>query len=333
MPAQGRPYHRHDDPEPELPGSDPASAPAGPGGHDPPDRRGRGVPRPARARPARERAAGPQRAMDLPHGRSGRRPRIAGRRPGPVRGRPPPRGASRSDGPRSRRTRRRSSAAWSVSSATTSARSSNGCPLSPRPTRTCRRCGSALHDWVVAWDRRTGHAWIGGRALDGDGRRLARRLDDVHARLTDAGTRRRAGQPESMPAGPLVFHSGPRPSRIRGRRDRRPRAHRARRPVPGQPDPAPRDPVRWRSVAALPAPPDRRPVAVLGVSRPRRRAADRAAAGAPVGVAGAVPVGRCDRRRQDRPDQGHAPARARRAPRTGRSPASSCRAPRIVPRT
>ncbi len=43
----------------------------------------------------------------------------------------------------------------------------------------------ALHDWVVAWDRRTGHAWLGGRALDGDGRRLARRLDGVHARLTD----------------------------------------------------------------------------------------------------------------------------------------------------
>jgi para-aminobenzoate synthetase component 1 len=51
----------------------------------------------------------------------------------------------------------------------------------------------ALHDWVVAWDRRTGHAWIGGRAIDGDTRRLARRLDDVHARLTmpstAAGTR------------------------------------------------------------------------------------------------------------------------------------------------
>jgi para-aminobenzoate synthetase component 1 len=45
----------------------------------------------------------------------------------------------------------------------------------------------ALHDWVVAWDRRTGHAWLGGRALDGDGRRLARRLDDVHARLTTPG--------------------------------------------------------------------------------------------------------------------------------------------------
>src|SRR4051794_15487348 len=41
----------------------------------------------------------------------------------------------------------------------------------------------ALRDWVVAWDRRTGHAWLGGRALDGDGRQLARRLDDVHARL------------------------------------------------------------------------------------------------------------------------------------------------------
>ena len=42
----------------------------------------------------------------------------------------------------------------------------------------------ALHDWIVAWDRQTGHAWLGGRAIDGDGRRLARRLDDVHARLT-----------------------------------------------------------------------------------------------------------------------------------------------------
>ena len=47
----------------------------------------------------------------------------------------------------------------------------------------------ALHDWVVAWDRRTGYAWLGGRALDGDGRRLARRLDDVHARLTTPARR------------------------------------------------------------------------------------------------------------------------------------------------
>ena len=42
----------------------------------------------------------------------------------------------------------------------------------------------ALHDWGVAWDRRTGEAWLAGRAVDGDGRALARRLDDVHARLT-----------------------------------------------------------------------------------------------------------------------------------------------------
>jgi para-aminobenzoate synthetase component I len=60
----------------------------------------------------------------------------------------------------------------------------------------------ALHDWVVAWDRRTGSAWLGGRAVDGDVRRLGRRLDEIHARLTDrvAGTR-------SAEIGPLVFRS------------------------------------------------------------------------------------------------------------------------------
>jgi para-aminobenzoate synthetase component 1 len=46
----------------------------------------------------------------------------------------------------------------------------------------------ALHDWIVAWDRRTGQAWLGGRAMDGDVRRLARRLDEVHARLTTPAT-------------------------------------------------------------------------------------------------------------------------------------------------
>ncbi len=58
----------------------------------------------------------------------------------------------------------------------------------------------ALHDWVVAWDRRSGHAWLGGRALDGDGRRLARRLDEVHARLTTPG-------PGASPAGAIAAGS------------------------------------------------------------------------------------------------------------------------------
>lgn len=65
----------------------------------------------------------------------------------------------------------------------------------------------ALHDWVVAWDRRTGFAWLGGRALDGDGRRLARRLDDVHARLT-APARPPADSVRTEPPVTLSFRSG-----------------------------------------------------------------------------------------------------------------------------
>ena len=41
----------------------------------------------------------------------------------------------------------------------------------------------ALHDWTIAWDRRTGAAWLGGRALDGDAGRLTRRLAGVRDRL------------------------------------------------------------------------------------------------------------------------------------------------------
>jgi para-aminobenzoate synthetase component 1 len=61
----------------------------------------------------------------------------------------------------------------------------------------------ALHDWVIAWDRRTGEAWLGGRATDGDVGRLRRRL---------AAVRERLGRPMSAApdaeVGPFVFRSG-----------------------------------------------------------------------------------------------------------------------------
>ncbi len=40
----------------------------------------------------------------------------------------------------------------------------------------------ALHDWVIAWDRRDGHAWLGGRAVDERIARLDRRLVEVRER-------------------------------------------------------------------------------------------------------------------------------------------------------
>jgi para-aminobenzoate synthetase component 1 len=45
----------------------------------------------------------------------------------------------------------------------------------------------ALHHWAVAWDRRSGAAWIGGRAVDGDVRGLGRRLAAVEERLVAGG--------------------------------------------------------------------------------------------------------------------------------------------------
>ena len=177
--------------DPDIPPQRAASpAPAArPHRRDARDRRRRGVPRPARPRPARERPARPQRPLDLPHGRSGRGPRGAGGRPRPVRRRPPARRPARPRRRSSRPTRRRSSAGSSASSATTSARCFERLPAIAPADQDLPPLRLALHDWVVAWDRRTGHAWLGGRALDGDGRRLARRLDDVHARL-DARPRR-----------------------------------------------------------------------------------------------------------------------------------------------
>jgi para-aminobenzoate synthetase component I len=63
----------------------------------------------------------------------------------------------------------------------------------------------ALHDWVIAWDRRTGAAWLAGRAVDGDARGLARRLDEVHARVTSATV---AAATDDGDDAPLRFRSG-----------------------------------------------------------------------------------------------------------------------------
>ncbi len=41
----------------------------------------------------------------------------------------------------------------------------------------------ALHDWAIAWDRRSGVAWLGARAVDGDRGRLGRRIREVFDRL------------------------------------------------------------------------------------------------------------------------------------------------------
>jgi para-aminobenzoate synthetase component 1 len=43
----------------------------------------------------------------------------------------------------------------------------------------------ALHDWVIAWDVRSGRAWLGGRAVDGDPAALERRLDVVQGRVAE----------------------------------------------------------------------------------------------------------------------------------------------------
>jgi para-aminobenzoate synthetase component 1 len=68
----------------------------------------------------------------------------------------------------------------------------------------------ALHDWAIAWDRRTGRAFLGGRAVDGDRRRLAERLAAIRARVTGGPTRTprggSAGAPASRaPSEELVF--------------------------------------------------------------------------------------------------------------------------------
>ena len=67
----------------------------------------------------------------------------------------------------------------------------------------------ALHDWVVAWDRRSGAAWLAGRAVDGDADRLDQRLSEVRERIRRPRPMTPA-QPmtdDAPDAEPLVFSS------------------------------------------------------------------------------------------------------------------------------
>ncbi|HEY2887157.1 MAG TPA: anthranilate synthase component I family protein [Candidatus Limnocylindrales bacterium] len=64
----------------------------------------------------------------------------------------------------------------------------------------------ALHDWVIAWDRRSGQAWLGGRAFDGDWQRLEERLGTVRERVASRHRPQVRRQP-TIPERELVFDS------------------------------------------------------------------------------------------------------------------------------
>jgi para-aminobenzoate synthetase component 1 len=66
----------------------------------------------------------------------------------------------------------------------------------------------ALHDWAIAWDRRTGSAWLGVRDVDGDEGRASRRIRDVLRRL-DALDRGEQPGHEPVLAGLALAESAP----------------------------------------------------------------------------------------------------------------------------
>jgi len=82
----------------------------------------------------------------------------------------------------------------------------------------------ALHDWAIAWDRRTATAWLAARAVDGDRAALGRRVRDVLGRVDafergevpdarpDVRARRDGAIDERIPAAapdaPAAFVSG-----------------------------------------------------------------------------------------------------------------------------
>jgi para-aminobenzoate synthetase component I len=65
----------------------------------------------------------------------------------------------------------------------------------------------ALHDWALAWDRRTGRAWVSGRAVDGDVGAMEHRIRAVVERLTIPGP---GASPtlRDRPGRSLIFRSG-----------------------------------------------------------------------------------------------------------------------------
>jgi len=69
----------------------------------------------------------------------------------------------------------------------------------------------ALHDWVIAWDRRNGEAWLAGRALDERVGALDERLADVRARL---------GEPHGAVATPSRWPEPPAALELRSGLDR-----------------------------------------------------------------------------------------------------------------
>jgi para-aminobenzoate synthetase component I len=66
----------------------------------------------------------------------------------------------------------------------------------------------ALHDWVVAWDRRGGGAWLAGRAVDERIEALDTRLAEVRERLLDPGLAASPSNAAPEPPTSFDFRSG-----------------------------------------------------------------------------------------------------------------------------
>ena len=196
----------------------------------------------------------------------------------------------------------------------------------PRRPAPARRSGSALHDWAIAWDRRTGEAWLAARAVDGDAatapaRRVAavrERLDALARGAVRRGPRRRPPPRRRSARGPRTTTGSGDVEAVRDAPSRRGEIYQAnltRRleaPFDGDPWPVFRrlrtgDPALFAGYLDLgPSP------------------ANGSAARAAVGLARAVPRGRRRRPRVHGPDQGHAAA----GPDPGPGPGAGPRAAR-----